>query len=699
MEKKILFPQPGGLVHGGDYNPDQWLDRPDILEADVRMMKKAGMNSVTLGVFSWAAYEPTEGDFHFEWLEEIIERLYQNGIYTVLSTPSGARPAWLDEKYPEAMRVDGRGVRNHHGFRHNHCMTSPKYREKVGIIDRKLAERFGSHPGVILYHISNEFGGECYCPLCAKRFQTYLAEKFDHDIEKLNKAWWTSFWSHHYNSFEQIEPPYANGEGSVMGLNLEWKRFTTWSTNDFMRFEADTLKSVTPDMPVTANFMRLFDGLDYRKMAPELDVISWDNYPAFHNDWESFADTMRETAFQHAVMRSLKRDRPFMMMESAPGLVNWHPVNKLKRPGVHRLSCLQAVACGSDTVQYFQWRKGRGSFEQFHGAVVDHLGTDDTRVFREVAEVGESLRKLAPVAGTLVKTKAALLFDWDNRWAIHDVKALAADTKKYEETCRKIWEEFLKLGVDMDVVGSDEDLSPYTVVAAPMLYLLQPGTAENLKRFVKRGGQLLATYFTGYVDENQLCYLGGFPGDGLSDLFGVVSEEIDTFYPSDKNSVRLEGGHVLPGESREWEVRDYAEILRVKDAEVLGVYGSDFYAGTAALTCKEYPLDAESDGGGEHTDAGACGRAYYMAARCSAAQMRPLFERMLADGGIPVKRLPENVEYHVRSGGEGTYAFYFNCGEAPVTQEGVTGTNLETGEAVDGTLQLEGYGAAVIRLE
>ena len=193
MEKNMLFSQVKGLVHGGDYNPDQWLDRPDILAEDIRLMKKAGINSATLGVFSWSAYEPEEGDFHFEWLEEMIENLYQNGIYTVLSTPSGARPAWLDAAYPEAMRVDNRGLRNHHGVRHNHCMSSPKYREKVGIIDRKLAERFGSHPGVIMYHISNELGGECYCPLCVKRFQEYLAEKYDHDIEKLNRAWWTSF--------------------------------------------------------------------------------------------------------------------------------------------------------------------------------------------------------------------------------------------------------------------------------------------------------------------------------------------------------------------------------------------------------------------------------------------------------------------------------------------------------------------------
>jgi beta-galactosidase len=675
MEKNMLFSQVKGLVHGGDYNPDQWLDRPDILAEDIRLMKKAGINSATLGVFSWSAYEPEEGEFHFEWLEEMIENLYQNGIYTVLSTPSGARPAWLDAAYPEAMRVDNRGLRNHHGVRHNHCMSSPKYREKVGIIDRKLAERFGSHPGVIMYHISNELGGECYCPLCVKRFQEYLAEKYDHDIEKLNRAWWTSFWSHHYNRFEQIEPPFQNGETSVMGLNMEWKRFTTWNMNDFMKHEINTLRSVTPDIPVTTNFMRLFDGLDYRKMALELDAVSWDNYPFFHNDWETLADTLADTAFQHTVMRGYKREKPFMVMESAPGLVNWHKYNKLKRPGVHKLACLQAIACGSDTVQYFQWRKGRGSYEQYHGAVVDHIGTGDTRVFREVAEVGEAMKKLAPVAGTLVKTRAAMLFDWDNRMAIRDARALSDETKQYEDTCIGIWKQFLKLGVEMDIIGSDEDLSGYDLVVAPMLYMLQKGAAENLKRFVERGGQLLATYFTGYVDTEQLCFLGGFPGDGLSELFGIVSEEIDTYYPSDRNHIRLEDGSL-------WEVVDYAEVLRVKDAKVLAEYTEDYYADTAALTCKEYGR----------------GKAYYMAARVKPEEMMPLFEKMLADAQIPVKKLPEGVELHVRTGEEGAYAFYLNGSLETVEIADVEGVDMLTGAGIQGTLTLPGYGVAVLAL-
>ena len=712
MEKKILFPQIGGFVHGGDYNPEQWLDRPDILEQDVELMKKAGINSASVGIFSWSVLEPQEGKYDFDWLAQIIDRLYENGIYTVLATPSGARPAWLDAKYPEAMRVNQMGMREHHGGRHNHCMSSPVYREKVALIDRKLAERFGSHPGVIMYHISNEFSGECYCDHCITKFRKYLREKYDNDIEKLNRAWWTFFWSHRYNDFDQIEPPFVHGETSVMGLNLEWKRFTTWNTNDFMKAEADVLHSVTPHIPVTANLMRMFGGLDYRKMAPHMDVVSWDNYPPFHNDWETLEDTAFETAFQHALMRSLKRGVPFMMMESAPGLVNWQNVNKVKRPGIHRLACLQAVACGSDSVQYFQWRKGRGSYEQFHGAVVDHIGTDDTRIFREVAEVGELLQQIAPAAGTLVKTRAAMLFDWDNRWAIEDMQGLGRNTKKYEQTCIGIWKEFFRLGVDMDIVGSDEDLDCYDLVVAPMLYMLQPGTAQNLKAFVERGGQLLATYLCGYVDSEQLCYLGGFPGDGLKDLFGIVSEEIDSLYPTDRNGIALTeealGRAAMPAQAGEtpsrnrqdareaaaasvegrpeargdWEVFDYAEILRVRDADVLGTYTDDFYQGSAAVTCKSH---------GE-------GRAYYVAARTSAAAMRPLFERMLGDAGIAVRKLPEGVECHVRTGEEGVYEFYLNWTKEAVTVPGVKGTDILSGGTLDGSLELSEYGVAVVRL-
>ena len=673
MERRILFPQISGIMHGGDYNAEQWLDRPDILEEDIRLMKEAGMTSATLGVFSWTTYEPREGEFHFDWLKEIMDKLYANGIYTVLATPSGARPAWLDEKYPEAMRVDDYGVRYHHGVRHNHCMSAPIYREKVSIIVNKLIDAVGDHPGLLMWHISNEFGGECYCEHCVKRFRNYLAEKFDHDITKLNKAWWTTFWSHNYNDFSQIEPPYSNGEFSNMGLNLEWKRFTTWSMTDYMKSEIAILKERTPQIPVTTNYMKLFYGLDYRVMSRELDVVSWDSYPAFHNDWESFADTMGENAFDHAVMRSMKKDRPFMLMESAPGLVNWHGCNKMKRPGVHRLASLQAVALGSDTVQYFQWRKGRGSFEQYHGAVLDHLGTGDTRIFREVAQVGADLEKLSDIRGTLVKSKVALLFDWDNMWAIDDMRGMSQETKLYPKTCIQMYKNLLRFGVDVDIIPSDDPLDDYEVVVAPMLYMIRPGVGESLKRFVERGGQLLATYLTGYVDENQLNFLGGFPGDGLTELFGVVSEELDSLYPTDHNQVRFTDGTV-------GEVREYAEMLRVNGAEVLGTYTEDYYGGMPAVTSKTYGK----------------GRACYVAARLDDAAMQRLLEECLKAAGVTTYELPCGVERHTREADGKQYVFYLNCTDEIQQVKDVKGTNLLNGEQVDGLLALSPYGVAIL---
>ena len=645
MNNKIFFPQVNGILHGSDYNPDQWLDRPDILEKDIELMKKAKMTSMSLGIFSWSAYEPTEGEFHMDWLKDIMDKLYENGIYTILATPSGARPAWLDEKYPECMRVGADDHRAHHGVRHNHCMSSPKFREKTGIIINKIIDTVGKHPGLAMWHLSNEFGGECFCPLCKKKFQDYLANKFDNDINKLNKAWWTGFWSHTYNDFSQIEPPYLNGEFSVMGLNLEWKRFTTWNTTDYMKSEIDIIRKRTPNIPITTNFMQLFPGLDYRVMAKELDVISWDSYPIFHNNYETMADTMAHNSFDHAVMRSLKKNQPFMLMECAPGLVNWHEYNKLKRPGVHKLFSAQAVACGSDTVQYFQWRKSRGSFEHYHGAVVDHLGTDDTRIFKEVAEVGAMLDSLSNVKGTIVKPKAALIFDWDNMWAIDNMRGLSDKTKNYAKTCIQIYHEFLKLGIDMNVVASDDNLDDYNVVIAPMLYMLRPGASDNLKAFVKRGGQLMATYLTGYVDDNTLCYLGGFPGDGLSELFGVISEEIDTYYDSDENSATFTDGHKAI-------IHDYAEILRVSDTDILAKYDKDFYAGTPAITCKNFGK----------------GKAYYVGARIDMDSMSGLFKTMLKETNTTYLTLPAGIEYHKREDESGkAIEFYLNVTENEIT--------------------------------
>lgn len=672
----VLFPKIPALLHGGDYNPDQWLDRPDILEEDIKMMKKAGVNTATVGVFSWSALEPQEGNFQFGWLHDIMDKLYENGIYTVLATPTGARPAWMDEKYPSVLRVEKDGRRNHHSGRHNHCMSSLEYRSLVEKMDTKLAQEFGNHPGLILWHISNEFGGECYCENCKKRFQEYLREKYHNNIEELNKQWWTSFWSRRFDSFEQIEPPYDNGEHSILGLNLDWKRFNSWNMKDYLAFERRILKKYTPQVPATANFMKLFEQLDYVDLAKEIDIISWDGYPSWNNDYETPADTAAELSFDHTVMRSLKKDKPFMLMESTPSLVNWHSFNKLKRPGILRASSIQTIGCGSDTVQYFQWRKGRGAAEQFHGAVVDHLGRNDTRVFKEVSEVGEILKKLAPVTGSKVMSKAAVLFDWSNRWAIKDMQGMARDTKKYEKEVRKFYNIHLKKGINADIVFPLEDLSSYSLVVLPMYYAVSKEAGEWLKEYVKNGGTVVATYLTAYVNENTLAYLGGFPGAGLGEVFGLYAEELDTLYPTDSNAVLMKDGNKAL-------VEDYCELIKLTGAEVLGTYESDFYAGMPAVTVHSYGK----------------GKAYYIGTRMEETDLIKFFTPIWSECGIKEKELPEGVEYLTRTAEDGsTFDFYVNYNATPATvQLAKNGTNLLNGEAVSGKVEILPFNAVVVK--
>ena len=361
-----------------------------------------------------------------------------------------------------------------------------------------------------------------------------------------------------------------------------------------------------------------------------------------------------------------------MMMESAPGLVNWRPFNKYRRPGMHELISMQAIATGSDTVQYFQIRKSRGSSEQWHGGVIDHIGTNDTRVFKEVAKLGADLKTISEVAGALSDNKVAILFDWDNRWAIDDAWALAKDTKNFDKTCMSIYNEFMSLGVEPDIISSDMDWSDYKIICAPMLYVLHDGVGEKIADFVRNGGQFMSTYFTGYVNKDLLANLGGFPGDGLSQVFGLRSEEIDTLYPEDKNSISIIDKAGKPSYSA--PVSDYQELLRDVTADILAKYDSDYMAGTAAITRNAYGN----------------GHAYYVACRTNQKDIEFLYREMLEHAGIVYTKLPEGVEKHTRYGENVQYDFYLNGNTEEVTV-------LLTGEDISGALILKGYDVAVVK--
>ena len=570
------------FIYGGDYNPEQWLDRPDIFKQDLLLMKKAHINTVTLGVFSWSTLEPIKDCFNFTWLIDIIDKLYDNGIQVILATPSGARPRWLAETYPEVLRVREDRTRQLYGERHNHCYTSPAYRERVRIINQKLAKTFRNHPGVILWHISNEYRGECHCPLCQEAFRNWLKNKYK-DIDSLNRAWWTTFWSHTYNSFHQIESPSSIGDHGLHGLNLDWKRFVTDQTVDFMCEEIHALRDGGATQPVTTNFMDDYKGLNYYNLAKHIDYVSWDSYPTWNKEDEIC--TAYDTAMQHDLMRSMKQ-KPFLLMESCPSSPNWQTVSKLKKPGLLQSASLQAVAHGSNSVQYFQIRQSRGSFEKFHGAVIDHYGGSDTRVFNEVTETGASLIELKQVIGSKVDSSAAIIYDMENRWAMEDSKGPRNEGLFYHESVLKSYQALRKAALNVDIINMEQSLDSYKLVVAPMLYMFRAGIEIKLRSFVENGGILIMTYWSGIVNETDLCYLGGTP-HSLLDVFGLRSKEIDGLYEWEENSLIP-----IPENSLQlhtsYKCKNLCDLVQLNGATPLMNYGSDFYQGTPALTVNQY---------------------------------------------------------------------------------------------------------------
>ncbi|MED7923383.1 beta-galactosidase [Nonomuraea sp. LP-02] len=610
---------PDVIAYGGDWNPEQWPE--ETWQQDVALMREAGVNQVSLGIFSWSVLEPAEGVFDFGWLDRAMDLLAANGIRAGLATPTASPPPWFGASYPEALPVDADGRRLHHGSRQGFCPSSPIYRDRALRIAERVATRYAGHPALALWHVHNEYGchnARCYCDTSADAFRAWLRARHG-SLDELNDAWGTAFWSQRYGDWAQILPPRATPSFTNPGQQLDFRRFSSDALVELYTAERDLLRSVTPDVPVTTNLMAgVHWDMDCWAFAAELDVVATDHYLI-----GARAEPHIDLAFAADYARSLNGGRPWLLMEHSTSAVNWQPRNLAKAPGELRRNSLQHLARGADAIMFFQWRASRAGAEKWHSAMLPHAGPD-TKIFREVKALGAELAGLDGMPGSRVTAEVAILLDHASVWAQDHPAQPTSELDPVEEAKR--WHAALwRAGITCDLAHPEGDLSGYRLVLVPMLYLVSDAGAAGLADFTRAGGVTLVGPYSGIVDEHDRVRLGGYPG-AWRELLGVSVEE---FFPLE-GPIALESG----GTGTVW-----SELAHVTGAKVLDAYAT----GEPAWTRHE-------QGGGA---------AHYLTTRLDDAALARVLAAVCAEAGVrPAATAPPGVEV-VRRAHEDGRAFLF----------------------------------------
>lgn len=636
---------PPGLAYGADYNPEQWPR--ETWDEDVRAMREAGVSIVTLGVFSWAHLQPTADTWSFEWLDDVMDLLHANGIAVDLGTATASPPPWLATQHPEILPVTARGETLWHGGRQHWRPTSPVFRRYALRLVETMATRYGRHPALAAWHISNELGCHNvydYSDDAAAAFRMWLRQRYV-TLGRLNHAWGTAFWSQRYGDWEEIIPPRQAASYPNPTQQLDFKRFSSDALVDYLRSERDLLRVITPDIPVTTNFMVTggIDGMDYAGWATEVDFVANDHY---------VTQGLSELLFSANLTGNLAGGRPWFLMEHSTSAVNWQPVNVAKRDGELARDSLSHVAHGADAVCFFQWRASAAGAEKYHSAMLPHAGTDST-LFRSVVDLGRTLRTLAPVATTRRRpAPVAITVDWDSWWA-SELDSHPTQGLRYRQEALDWYVALQRLGIRADVVPSSAELAGYAMVIAPILHVVPPALAARLTGYVEGGGHLVTTYFSGIVDANDHIILGGYPG-ALRDLLGIRVEE---FAPlRDGETVDLDNGTI----GTLWT--DRIDVID-PGVQVLARYASGEQAGRAAITRRQVA-------GGSTT---------YVSTRLGPDGLRPVLDQCLAMAGVHSELPPSArglVELAIREDDEHQYWFLINLTDEPVKINGVDGTFL-----------------------
>ncbi|RNM13636.1 beta-galactosidase [Nocardioides pocheonensis] len=662
---------PGPLAYGADYNPEQWPR--ETWKDDVRLMQQAGVNIVSLGIFSWATLQPSEDTWDFAWLDDVMDLLHDHGIAVDLATATASPPPWLTTKHPEILPVDHAGSTVWPGARQHWRPTSPVFRRYALALAESVARRYADHPALAAWHVSNELGCHNvhdYSDDAAAAFRVWLQERYS-TLDALNHAWGTAFWSQRYGDWAEILPPRLAAANPNPTQQLDFKRFSSDALKDYLRAECAVLHRVTPDVPVTTNFMVMDGdkGLDFADWAGEVDFVSNDHYVVVDDR------ALDELSYSANLTSGMAGGERWFLMEHSTSAVNWRATNPAKPDGALVRDSLTHVAHGADAVCFFQWRQSAAGAEKYHSAMVPHAG-EDTEVFRTVTRLGQHLRRLAPVSGTRRKpARVAVLFDLDSWWAAEQDSHPNASLD-YRREGLDWYAACLDLGVRVDVLPTSRSFEEYDVVVAPVLHLVPAALRDRLVGFVERGGHLVTTYFSGIVDEHDHVWLDGYPG-ALRDVLGIRIEELAPLL--DGEQVTLDDGRV----GTLWT--DRIEVTS-EDTEVLAAYASGPQAGRPAIT-RRVPER---------------GSATYVSTRLGAGGIAPVLATVLEHAGVE-SELPSalrgRVELTVRADETSEYWFVINRTAEDVDLAGLADAAdvlLSTAGDEEALRSLPGRGVAVL---
>ncbi|MFF9342377.1 beta-galactosidase [Streptomyces sp. NPDC014773] len=661
------------LAFGGDYNPEQWPE--SVWQEDVRLMQEAGVTMVSVGIFSWALLEPEPGRYDFGWLDRVLDLLHAHGIRADLGTPTVAPPAWFYRAHPEALPVTADGVRLTYGSRGAICHSSPAYREAAARITTELARRYAAHPALALWHVHNEYGvpvSACYCDGCAAHFRRWLDRTYG-SVEAVNEAWGTAFWGQRYGTYEEILPPRTTPTVGNPAQQLDYRRFADATIRENFRAERDLLHAMSPGIPVTTNFMTALsqcDSIDYWAWGREVDLVTNDHYLITDG-----RRTHVNLAMAADLTRSVAGGAPWLLLEHSTSGVNWQPRNPAKRPGEMARNSLAHVARGSEGAMFFQWRQSRRGAEKFHSAMVPHGGTD-TRIWREVVELGAGLGALEEIRGSRTVPDVAVLWDWQSWWA-QKLEWRPNEAHDARERADSFYETLYDRHLTVDFAHPEADLSAYPLVVVPALYLMTEAAGQNLREYVENGGTLVVSYFSGIVDEHDAVHPGAYPG-ALRDVLGLTVDEWSPLLDHQRVGLTGPGGAALTGDV-------WTEFVRPRGAETVWTYADGPAAGGPAVT--RHRLGR--------------GTAWYVSTRLDAASLDAIVAAACDDAGVPGRTaLPRDVEVVRRAGANGHYVFVLNhtAEDAKVPLDG-TGTELLDGGRVSGTLTVPAGAVRVVRLD